>query len=148
MLIQFLIGTVLICLTVLIHAIVLDRLIRFLDRRSPRDFRKFHMFWKVPMLMIAVLGVFCSHIVQIWLWAALYLFVRALPDFETALYFSTVTFTTLGYGDIVLDKGWRLVSAFQAANGYILFGCSTAFIFEVISKLYTREGGYHAPKSL
>ncbi len=141
MLIQFALGTVLICLTVLIHAFVLDRLIRFMEGWGARLFRMFRLLWKVPMLMTAVLGVFCSHIVQIWIWAGVYLFVRALPDFETALYFSTVTFTTVGFGDIVLDKSWRLMSAFQAANGFILFGCSTAFVFEVLSKLYERETG-------
>ena len=55
---------------------------------------------------------------------------------EPALYFSTVTFTTLGYGDITLTEGWRLLSAFEAANGIILFGVSTAFVFAMIQKIY------------
>jgi voltage-gated potassium channel Kch len=55
------------------------------------------------------------------------------------LYFSTTTFTTVGYGDVFLDKEWRLLSAFQSANGFIMFGWSTAFIFEIMSKLYKEE---------
>ena len=74
--------------------------------------------------------------IQIWLWALFYLRVGALPALEEALYFSTSTFTTVGYGDVVLTGKWRLVSSFQAANGFILFGWSTAFIFEIMSRLY------------
>ncbi|MCB1682364.1 MAG: two pore domain potassium channel family protein [Rhodospirillales bacterium] len=136
---ELLIGTVLICVTVVIHAVALDRLKGLLDL-SENIFRlRLRHSWKVPMLILAVLGAFCSHIVQIWLWAAFYLSVDALPDLEEALYFSTTTFTTVGFGDVVLDHKWRLVSSFQAANGFILFGWSTAFIFEVMSKLYESD---------
>lgn len=136
MLLQFLIGALLIGLTVVIHALVLDWLIKFLQRQGSFLFHAFHMFWRAAVLTIAVLGVFSAHIIQIWIWAIFYLAVDALPTFEEALYFSTSTFTTVGFGDLVLDEKWRLVSSFQSANGFILFGWSTAFIFEVMSKLY------------
>lgn len=64
-----------------------------------------------------------------------------LPD---ALYFSTVTFTTVGFGDIVLAPSIRMLSAIEAANGFLLFGWTTAFIFELISKIYAYEAkGLH-----
>lgn len=91
------------------------------------------------MLVGAVLGIFCAHMAQIWLWAVFYIGIGEISDIETALYFSTTTFTTVGYGDVILDKDWRLVSSFQSANGFILFGWSTAFIFEVMSKLYQKD---------
>ena len=94
--------------------------------------------------MIAVLGVFCAHIAQIWLWALLYIVIDAWPDLETALYFSTSTFTTVGFGDLYLGKNWRLLSSFQSANGFILFGWSTAFIFEVMSRLY-KDDSFRTP---
>lgn len=136
---QLIIGAILIILTVIIHAVVLDYLMQMLERYAPGIFRKFPKLWKIPMLTLTVLGVFIAHIAQIWLWAIFYLAVNALPNFEEALYFSTSTFTTVGFGDIVLDKSWRLLSSFQSANGFILFGWSTAFIFEVMSKLYKEE---------
>lgn len=136
---QLIIGAILIILTVIIHAVALDRLMQMLERYAPAVFIKFPKFWKIPMLTITVLGVFITHIVQIWLWAVFYLAVNALPNLEEALYFSTSTFTTVGFGDIVLEKSWRLLSSFQSANGFILFGWSTAFIFEVMSKLYKEE---------
>tara|TARA_R110002072_G_scaffold28034_8_gene90633 strand:- start:1957 stop:2388 length:432 start_codon:yes stop_codon:yes gene_type:complete len=137
--IQLLIGTLLICATVVIHAITLDFLIGKIESLKNRARLFFKRFWKVPILTFAVLGTFCAHIVQIWIWAIFYMRIGELPNFEEALYFSTSTFTTVGYGDVLLSKDWRLVSSFQAANGFILFGWSTAFIFEVMSKLYEDE---------
>lgn len=139
MFIQFFIGALIIGLTVIIHALVLDRLIHALEEKGSWIFHKFRNFWKAVVLALAVLGVFCAHIVQIWIWALFYISVGAISGLEEALYFSTSTFTTVGFGDVVLGENWRLVSSFQSANGFILFGWSTAFIFEVMSRLYREE---------
>lgn len=136
---QLIIGTILVCMTVVIHAIALDRLMIILEKAGPKVFRRYRVLWKIPLLIITVVGVFSAHIVQMWLWAIFYMSVGALETFEECLYFSTSTFTTVGYGDLVLNKDWRLISSFQSANGFILFGWSTAFIFEVMSKLYQNE---------
>lgn len=133
---ELVIGTILICVTVVIHAVALDRLMDTIERWKNAIRLTFRRYWKVPVLVMAVLGVFLAHVIQIWIWALFYLRVDALPDLERALYFSTTTFTTVGYGDIVLGPKWRLISSFQAANGFILFGWSTAFIFEIMSRLY------------
>jgi len=63
----------------------------------------------------------------------------ALQKIEAALYFSTVTFPTLGYEDILLDEKWRLMAAFEAANGIILFGLTTAVFVGVVQLLYFSE---------
>ena len=136
---QLLIGAVLICITVVIHALALDFLIGWIERSKNRMRLVIRRYWKIPLLVIAVLGTFCAHIVQIWIWAVFYMAVDAIPDIEEALYFSTSSFTTVGFGDVYLDKDWRLVSSFQSANGFILFGWSTAFIFEVMSNLYKED---------
>jgi voltage-gated potassium channel Kch len=65
-----------------------------------------------------------------------YLEPDVLSDIDTALYFTTSTFTTVGYGDIVLPPAWRLLAASTSINGMIIFGWSTAFIFEVMTALY------------
>lgn len=137
-----LIGAAIICLTVVIHALMLDRIIAIVTRVDLLFLRRYFKRWRVPVLVIVVLAVFVSHIIQIWLWALFYLFIQALPDLESALYFSTTTFSTAGYGDIVLNSPWRLISSFQAASGFLLFGWSAAFIFEVMSKLYERDPSF------
>lgn len=138
---QLIIGCFMIALTVVIHAIALDRLVFSLEKIGPKIFKIFYQFWEIPLMIFTVLGVFLTHIVQIWLWGVLFLYLAPdiLPDLESALYFSTSSFTTVGFGDIYLDKEWRLLSSFESANGFILFGWSTAFIFEIISKLYKNQ---------
>ena len=98
----------------------------------------------VKALLISVLTVwmFLAIVLETWLWALLYLFdplVTALPDLETAFYFSMVTFTTLGYGDVVLTGQWRTLASIQAANGVIIFGWTTALIFYFIQQIYKEE---------
>lgn len=138
---QLLIGCFMIALTVTIHAVVLDRLVFVLEKLGPIIFKTFAHVWEIPLMVFTVLVVFLSHITQIWLWALLFLYLEPniLHNLETALYFSTSSFTTVGFGDVFLDEEWRLLSSFEAANGFILFGWSTAFIFEIISKLYKDE---------
>ncbi|PDT51458.1 MULTISPECIES: potassium channel family protein [Sinorhizobium] len=84
-------------------------------------------------------------IVDVGLWAAFYYFSQALPSLEDALYFSTVTFTTVGYGDIVLGKDWRQVATFEAVNGWIIFGWATALMMAVIQRLYFRADNEARP---
>jgi hypothetical protein len=91
------------------------------------------------LVLFVVFGVFALHSVEIWLYAWLYLLVGALPDFETALYFSTVTFSSLGFGDILLSREWRLVSAIEGVNGLILVGWSTAFLLSLMARLKSLE---------
>ncbi len=82
-----------------------------------------------------VLMMFLAALLEIFIWAVAYLMVGAISALEPALYFSTVTFTTLGYGDIVLQEGWRLLASFEAANGIMMFGWTTALIFAFVHHL-------------
>ncbi len=136
---QLLIGIALICATVLIHAVIFDRILTYLEPLCRLLKRHFFIVWKMLTLIIVINFIFLALIIEIWLWAGFYLLVDALPDLETALYFSTSTFTTVGYGDIVLGESWRLISSFQSANGFLLFGWSTAFMFEIIQKIYDKK---------
>lgn len=143
MLLQFTIGFILIAITVILHAITTDLLlprIQGIKRMLRGNMRAFRSAFALVVIAAIIFGVM---IIDIWLWALFYISVEALPDFETALYFSTCTFTTVGYGDIVLDSKWRLLSSFEAANGFLIFGWSTALIFEVVYKIYGSESTRH-----
>ncbi len=133
---QILLGTCIIALTVVVHAVGVIALIRLLRGKVfPKD-RHPSLFRMVRVLVFTVLALFFVHTIEIWLWALLYVWLGAFEIMEHALYFSTVTFTTLGYGDITLSPRWRLLSSFEAANGVILFGVSTAFVFALIQRMY------------
>ena len=75
-------------------------------------------------------------ILEVLLWASTYMALGEIREFEAAFYFSMVTFTTLGYGDIVLDPSWRLLASFQAATGIIMFGWTTAILMSVVQYSY------------
>ncbi|MHC4758958.1 MAG: potassium channel family protein [Planctomycetota bacterium] len=83
-----------------------------------------------------VLLMFLVSLIEVLVWAAAYLGLNAIQGFEQALYFSMVTFTTLGYGDIVLDERWRLLTSFEAANGIIMFGWTTAIVIASVQRIY------------
>lgn len=138
---QLVIAALMIGLTVVIHAFVCDWVFRFIDRHDQPFSGRFGRFWTIPALIGAVFVIGSAIMVDIWLWTILLYFLdpTVLTTIEDALYFTTSTFTTVGYGDVVLGKDWRLLAATTSINGMILFGWSTAFIFEIMAKLY--QGG-------
>ena len=86
--------------------------------------------------------MFIDMVLEALVWALLYLYhsaITVLGDLKTALYFSMVTFTSVGYGDVVLTGNWRLLASLQGANGVMLFGWTTALIFYVIQTVYRHK---------
>lgn len=128
-------------LTVVIHAVGLDFIIRH-AKFIENIVRSISLpFWKPLTGASIVICVFAVHIIQIWIWALLYYNLGAFPgiNFSDVLYFSTATYTTVGYGDIVASSAYKMLSAIEGANGFLLLGWTTAFIFELISRLYRHE---------
>ena len=87
-----------------------------------------------------LLGVFTFivllHLIQITLWAAVFWREGELPTLEKAVYFSTTTYTTVGFGDVVLGPGWRVLAGIEGLTGIILVGWSTAFVFAIVDRMY------------
>ena len=94
---------------------------------------------KVLILSGYVLLFFLASLLEIWLWAVMYRALGALSELEQALYFSAVTYTTLGYGDVVLQSSWRLLASFQSVNGVIMFGWTTAIIVALVHRILVQE---------
>lgn len=132
-------ATAMVCATVTVHFCGLLILMRLLRFRGHRFHAHESIFGQGALILSLVIGIFAIHTVEIWLYAAVFRLIDAIDSFETALYFSTVNFASLGYGDIILGKEWRLVGAIEAANGVILFAWSTAFLLSVTSRLRTLE---------
>ena len=139
MIANFALATFLVGLTVTIHFFGLLALLWILRSHSHR-FRA-HESWigQGAAILFVVVGLVAVHTVEVWLYALAYLGLDALPDLEAALYFSTTSFTTIGYGDVVLDHKWRLVGAIEGANGLLLFGWSTAFLISVTGRMRALE---------
>jgi voltage-gated potassium channel len=80
---------------------------------------------------------YCSIILKAALWAAVYLGLGVLADWDTGIYFSIVTMTTVGYGDVILSGDWRLLAAFQAMTGMFVFGLNAAFLFAILQHYWS-----------
>ena len=128
-----------VALTVIIHFAGLLALMWLLRARGHRFRAHESAVGQGAAIVFVVLGLVAIHTAEIWLYAVVYYALEALPDFEAALYFSTTSFTTIGYGDVVLEKKWRLFGAIEGANGLLLFGWSTAFLFSVTARIRTLE---------
>lgn len=126
-------------LTVIVHFAGLLVLMWLLRTRGHRFRAHESAIGQGAVIVFVVLGLVAIHTVEIWLYAVVIFVVAALPDFEAALYFSTTSFTTIGYGDVVLDKSWRLLGAIEGANGLLLFGWSTAFLIAVTARMRSLE---------
>ena len=134
-----LIGCALVAATVGIHAVGSTLWLAHVTGRYLRDGGS----WSSLRMLVALLGtvIFLSslHVIQIVLWAVTYLeFVPdVLPTFEKAFYFSIVTFTTLGYGDITLHEGIRVLSGIESLSGILVVGWTTAVMYSVVQRAWS-----------
>ena len=128
---QWLIDTALIIVNAVFHVSCLIWLASLINRIGTSATFKPNRKGLILLLGIAVLGLIAIHTTSAWAWAAVYLTVGEFSELSRALYFSVVTSTTLGYGDITLSERWQLLASFEAMGGLVLFGASTAFLLGV-----------------
>lgn len=132
-------SATMVCFTVVVHFTGLLLLLRLLRHRAYRFHTQESVVGQGALIVSVVIGIFIIHAIEIWSYAAVFDIIGAIKDFEQSLYFSTVNFTTLGYGDITLSREWRLFAAIEGANGLVLIGWSTAFLMSVTSRMRTLE---------
>ena len=138
MLINLALGIAFLIATVVVHSGAMVLILRRFQDHS--DYTHEASIWdEIGQVSRAVLITFFATLIEVAIWAAGYLALQAIDSFEEALYFSMVTFTTLGYGDITLNENWRLLSSIQAANGIIIFGWTTALVIAVVQRIYQRR---------
>ena len=130
----------LIAVTVAIHAFGTVYWIRYLGRHYTGTDGEVRAQKTLPALTWSAVWLLMLHLVEVVVWAASYRLImpgQNIASFEEAVYFSVVTFTTLGYGDITLaEHDWRLLSGAEALNGILLVGWSTAILFAVFQRCW------------
>jgi len=136
---NLIVATLMVGLTTVIHLVFLTALTWLMQKRKIGVRAEEHLFGPSLIIVLVVLGLFFAHSVEIWLYAALYEVLGVFHTFETALYFSTSTFTTVGFGEVVAGPRWRLLTAIESANGFILIGWSTAFLIGLTARLRAVE---------
>jgi Ion channel len=133
MLRQFLVAAAVSVCNITIHALVMTVIVRSAQRVRAHRFSSPSLF--LITIMVATVSVLmAAHASEVIVWAAAYGIVDAVPPGEGVIYFAFVNYTTLGYGDIVPVKSWQLLGPATAMNGVLLFGWSTAVIFEVLRR--------------
>lgn len=142
MLTNLALGTLLIMLTVLIHLSGMIMLTHFANWVVDR-FSIVKRHARSLMLVMFVYGLFAVHTFEIWIWAVAFWTTGAVPHFTDALYYSAITFSTVGYGDIGVTKGWRLMASLEAINGFLLIGWSTAFLVAASTRIGPFRSGHH-----
>jgi Ion channel len=135
MFLALLLGTGMLLASVLSYGMATALIVKLLIRLIRTGYTNLG-FWKnVAVMMIVTLVTAAAHLIQIALWAVAFVMVGELSTFEKAFYFSAQSYTSLGYGDILLSEQWRLLGPLEAINGLLLFGLSTAVMFAVMSRL-------------
>ncbi|MEO1368870.1 MAG: potassium channel family protein [Acidobacteriota bacterium] len=125
-------GIALTLLTVVCHILGLVHLGRLLVHLLPAEDVSPRSIHRVLFLSVAVLLMITLHFVEAGGWALVFCWVGEFDSFSDALYFSVVTATSLGYGDITMAEPWRLLALFEAMTGLLLFGASTAAVFQLL----------------
>ena len=117
----------------LVHLVGLAILTRLL--RSHSEVMREVRLLPLTLLLLAGIGIVAIHTTEIWIYAGIYLALGALSSFEEALYFSTSTYSSIGYGDVLLPHQWRIFGAIEGPVGIIMLGWSTAFLVSLLARL-------------
>jgi hypothetical protein len=129
------IAAFLVAVTVAVHAaglgLVLSHLLK--SHAVPPT-----QFWPITFLLVRLTWLLMLiHLAEISVWALFYLWERCLPDAEAAFYFSGVTYSTIGYGDLVLPEPWRLLGPIEGVTGILMCGLSAGLFFATVTRIYT-----------
>lgn len=135
-------GTIVISLTVIIHTFGLIAITRATGWMTDK-FRMSGRRSRVLAMVTVVFGLFAVMTVEVWLWAVAFDVTGALGDFSDSLYFSTVTFSTLGFGDVLAHPQWRLFAALEGIDGFLMIGWSTAYLIAAGTRVGPFRTGEH-----
>jgi ion channel len=121
--------------TIFIHALAVGGTVRFVRRERRLGHVGGSFLINSSIVAAAVLFALVAHLIEIALWAVTFQLCGEFSGFAAAFYHSAVNYTTLGYGDVVMSRTWRLLGPMEAADGMLMFGVSTALLFAVIQRM-------------
>lgn len=136
---QIAFGTLVMAACSALHLGLILASVRWLEKIGKAQEQTFRHHRAGMLIGLAFVVVVLGHTIQVWLWAFAYLWLEALSGLEPAIYFALSNYTTLGYGDLVLDEKLRVFGAFASVNGMLIFGVSTAYLVGVIGRVLPRN---------
>jgi hypothetical protein len=141
---QLLVGSIVSVINIMIHALVTVGAIGIARTAGLRHTARPRLHLMAVMVATAVV-LMVAHMLEVFVWASVYGIVGAAPAGSDLLYFAFVNYTTLGYGDITPVQEWRLKGPMTAMNGILMFGWSTAVLFEVLRRTIKHLAAIGAP---
>ena len=140
MLKELLVAFAIVAVCVLLHVATIvflaDWMLDHRDQREKQHQQPMGTRGYMFLLIIAFTVIIILHIVEIAIWAGFYFGNSLFQDFETALYFSITSYTTIGFGDVVLPRAWRMLGGIEGVAGVLLCGLSTAFVFAIVNAMF------------
>lgn len=136
MLVQLVVGAGASVCCITVHSFMMTVVLKV--ARSQTDFRGYSSVSLSRIMSSTVCVLMAAHTLEVMIWAVIYRSVDIAPAGSDFLYFAFVNYTTLGYGDIIPAESWRLLGPVAAMNGILLFGWSTAVIFEILRQTLIR----------
>ena len=133
------VGAAMALVTVCIHALGTDWWIRYLKPVHAKVKEELTNWLALRLIWSTALWLLMLHTVEVMVWSCVYVSLDNLVEvtnFEEAMYFSTVTFATLGYGDLVIYNQWRMLAAIQSMTGMLVFGWSAALLYAVVQRIW------------
>jgi hypothetical protein len=121
--------------TIFIHALALSAMVNFFRRETRLGRAGMRYLIDLAIVVLVMSFAFVAHVIEVAVWALLFLICGEFQGFGAAYYHSAVNYSTLGYGDVIMSPSWKLLGPLEAADGSLMFGVSTAMIFAVILRL-------------
>jgi hypothetical protein len=135
---QLLFGGIVSLINIALHAVVMAVVVGTARNALKWEHRQSHV-WLTAVMVTTVGVLMTAHVTEVMIWALAYAVLDVVPAGTDVLYFAFVNYTTLGYGDVVPVERWRVLGPMAAMNGVLLFGWSTAVIFEVLRQAMRRR---------
>ena len=130
---QLLYAALLLSLCVVIHAMGTVAMTRA-SKAHAASANEVRLFRPLLGLVVGFVLVFFLHSLEVLVWAGAYVALGAIGSLEEAIYFSIVSFATVGYGDVVLPQEWRILGACEGAAGVLIFGWSVALLIVLVER--------------
>jgi hypothetical protein len=121
--------------TIFIHSLALGATVNLFRRETRLGRAGMRYVTDFTIVVLVMIFAFVAHIIEVAVWARLFVWCGEFHEFGLAYYHSAVNYTTLGYGDVIMSPAWKLLGPLEAADGSLMFGVSTGMVFAVILRL-------------
>jgi len=131
-------AVLLVSLTLCLQCAGVTTLIEWLKRVLTRDTHKHGLVYSATLVVKSMVAIVILHGLVILVWASFYR-TRCFPSWELAFYFSASSYSTVGYGDLILPSNWRLLGPLEGITGVLMSGISVCVLFALITRLLDRD---------